>query len=111
MYPQKAIFRSSKLHMKADTIPFRVISTDSKSNEDTYQDWVTAIGQQLQPKVVIDMTEISEDHRGVSMWTQGAQVDDDVLPHTKDTWGIGLRFVRFDDLIGYLREKGYGDKK
>jgi hypothetical protein len=57
------------------------------------------------------MTEISEDYRSFSDYLQWAQESDKLLPHEEDTWGIGLKFVRFDDLIGYLREKGYGDKK
>ncbi|KAI8657018.1 hypothetical protein NCS56_01307500 [Fusarium sp. Ph1] len=102
---------SRKLQLKAGTEAVRIVSTAPMMIGESYRDWATAIGQQLQSKLVINMTEISEDYRSFSNYLQWVQELDKALPHVEDAWGIGLKFVRFDDLIVYLREKGYGEKK
>lgn len=78
---------------------------------ETSWDWATAIGEQLQSKLVIDMTEFSEDYGAFLHYLPRAQELDKILPHEKDPWGIGLKFVRFHGLIRFLRENGYRDKK
>ncbi|RSL59882.1 hypothetical protein CEP51_013854 [Fusarium floridanum] len=100
MYPQKAKFRLSKLHMRADSLPVRVISTAPMISDEPSEDWVTAIGRQLRPDVIIDMTDVSEVHRYDGTWSRGAEADGGAvlayLSYTKDAWGIPLKFVPFE---------------
>ncbi|UPL02052.1 hypothetical protein LCI18_012986 [Fusarium solani-melongenae] len=104
-------FSSCKLQLKAGPEAVPIISTAPMTSNDTYRDWVTAIGQQLESELVIDMTEFSEDPGSFSNYLQWVHELGDYLPHEEDTWGIGLKFVRFDDVIGYFREKGYRKQK